>query len=150
MNVFFYLCCWHTVEVSRDSRHENGFEFPARGSYLLVRFCHACGVLLLVSCLLRMCKCRQWAEVRGGQQLFASPDSKTDNLVKTSKCVCWEGATRRIVKRSYGSGWSTLCVFRHHLLKTLLFFHCSSRDVPHLRQTVRDEYSIALPSECVQ
>ena len=76
--------------------------------------------------------------------------SKTDNLVKTSKCVCWEGATRRIVKRSYGSGWSTLCVFRHHLLKTLLFFHCSSRDVPHLRQTVRDEYSIALPSECVQ
>ena len=28
--------------------------------------------------------------------------SKTDNLVKTSKCVCWEGATRRIVKRSYG------------------------------------------------
>ena len=76
--------------------------------------------------------------------------SKTDNLVKTSKCVCWEGATRRIVTRSYGSGWSTLCVFRHHLLKTLLFFHCSSRDVPHLRQTVRDEYSIALPSECVQ
>ena len=76
--------------------------------------------------------------------------SKTDNLVKTSKCVCWEGATRRIVKRSYGSGWSALCVFRHHLLKTLLFFHCSSRDVPHLRQTVRDEYSIAFPSECVQ
>ena len=76
--------------------------------------------------------------------------SKTDNLVKTSKCVCWEGATRRIVKRSYGSGWSTLCVFRHHLLKTLLFFHCSSRDVPHLRQTVRDEYSIALPSKCAQ
>ena len=75
---------------------------------------------------------------------------KADNLVKTSKCACWEGATRRIVKRSYGSGWSTLCVFRHHLLKTLLFFHCSSRDVPHLRQTVRDEYSIALPSECVQ
>ena len=103
-------------------------------------WCHVCSG----------CKCRQWAEVRGGQQLFASPDSKTDNLVKTSKCVCWEGATRRIVKRSYGSGWSTLCVFRHHLLKTLLFFHCSSRDVPHLRQTVRDEYSIALPSECVQ
>ena len=54
VNVEVSRDCWHTVEVSRDSRHENGFEFPARGSYLLVRFCHACDVLLLVSCLIRM------------------------------------------------------------------------------------------------
>ena len=76
---------------------------------------------------------------------------KADNLVKTSKCVRWEGVTRRIVKRSYGSGWSThsLCLSTSSI-EDIVVLSFSSRDVPHLRQTVRDEYSIALPSECVQ
>ena len=112
-------------------------------------FCHACDVLLLVLCLVRVNVCSARRSVEDNSCLLHQMP-KADNLVKTSKCACWEGVIRRTVKRSYGSGWSTLCVFRHHLLKTLLFFHCSSRDVPHLRQTVRDEYSIALPSECVQ
>jgi len=69
VNVFFYLYCWHTVEVSEDSRHKNKCKFPSTGPYI---FISAFFVMRAMSCcwchVWSGCEYQQWAKVHAVQR----------------------------------------------------------------------------------